>query len=223
MENIVLNITIGQRKKSEAFLDFYKKQGIALSLGTYGHGTASKETLDMLNIGSTEKCLIFSFMTMDKSKELLRLLEKEMALKTVGVGLSFTVPISAIDSMKNLKYLINNYDESKESEGYIVETENELVVVVANRGYTEDVMEIAREGGATGGTVVHARGTGQESSERFFGTLIGAEKEMIFIVTKTETGRSIIKAIKEKAGVDTKAGAMCFSLPVNDVAGLYTE
>ena len=223
MENVVLNVTIGERNKSEAFLDFYKKQNVALSLGTYGRGTASKETLDMLGIGSSEKCVIFSFMTLDQSHGILKTIEKEMSLKTVGVGLSFTIPISSIDSVSNLKRVVTDIDITKEGEGYSMETENELIVIVINRGYTEDVMQIAKEGGATGGTVVHARGTGNESSERFFGTLIGAEKEMIFIVTKSTTGQDIMKLVKEKAGVNTKYGAITFALPVCEAAGLYTE
>ncbi len=222
MENIVLNITIGQRSRSEAFLNFYKEQGLNLSLGTFGRGTASKETLDILGIGSSEKCIIFSFMTMDKSSLILDEIERRMSLRTVGVGLSFTIPISSIDSMRNLKRLVKDFDDEKESEGYSVETENELVVIIANRGYVENVMQVAREAGAPGGTVVHARGTGQETSEKFFGTLIGAEKEMIFIVTKSEKSSQIMQAIKEKVGADTPSGAITFSLPVNECAGLIT-
>ena len=177
----------------------------------------------MLGIGSSEKCVIFSLMTMDDGSNILKKIEKEMSLKTIGVGLSFTVPISSIDSMTNLKKLVANFDEQKEGDGYSMETENELIVMIINRGYTEDVMKIAREGGATGGTVVHARGTGDESSERFFGTLIGAEKEMIFVVTKSEIGKQIMKLVKEKAGTNTKYGAVTFAVPVCEVAGLYTE
>ena len=99
MENIVLSITIGQRDNSETIANFFKDKGVALSLGTFGKGTASKETLDMLGIGSSEKCVIFSVMTMNRSIEVLKDLETSMSLKNVGAGISFTVPISSIDSI----------------------------------------------------------------------------------------------------------------------------
>ncbi len=220
MDNIVLNITIGERSKSEAFLSFYKEQGIELSLGTYGQGTASKETLDALGLGSKDKCVIFSFMTMDKSKRVLVELETRMQLRRIGVGLSFSIPISSIDSLSSLKRIIHNFNVEKEGEGYSLDTENELIVVIANRGYTETVMEVAKKAGAGGGTVVHARGTGSEKAEKFFGTVIGAEKEMIFIVCKTIKSKDIMKAIKEEAGPDTDSEAMSFSLPVCDASGL---
>lgn len=220
MENIVLAITIGERDKSENYMSYFKEQNIELSLGTFGRGTANKEMLDTLGIGSSDKFLIFSFMTMEKSKYILQELEKRLQMRKVGVGISFTIPLSSIDSLKSLKRIVKDVDVNQEGDGYVVETENELIIIVANRGYTEPVMEVAREAGAAGGTVVHARGTGHESSEKFFGTIIGAEKEMIFIVSKAEKVKKIMTSIKEKVGQDTPSGAVCFSIPVNDTAGL---
>ncbi|MBR3281163.1 MAG: P-II family nitrogen regulator [Clostridia bacterium] len=220
MENVVLNITIGERNKTENFLEFYKKQGIDFSLGTYGTGTASKEKLDLLGLDSVDKCILFSLMTMDKSKSFLHEIENSMQLKTIGAGLSFTVPLSSIDSLNSLKRYVKEIDEKKEDEGYDMDTENELIVVIANRGFTENVMEVARKAGAQGGTVVHARGTHHESDEKFFGTAIGAEKEMIFIVAKEEKTKDIMQAIKNEVGVNTPSGAVSFSLPINDTAGI---
>jgi len=223
MDNVVLNITIGERNKSEDFLKFYKENNVDFSLGTFGKGTASKDTLNMLKLGSIEKCIIFSFMTMQKSKLLLQEVEKIMQLKKIGMGLSFTIPVSSIDGLNTLKKFVKDIDENKEGEGYSMDTENELIVVIANRGFTENVMEVAREAGAPGGTVVHARGTHHESAEKFFGTVIGAEKEMIFIVTRSAKVKNIMQAIKEKVGVSTPSGAVTFSLPVCDVAGLLDD
>jgi nitrogen regulatory protein PII len=220
MENIVLNITIGERDKSEAFLNFYRDSKVELSLGTFGKGTARRETLDVLGLGSSDKCVIFSLMTEAKSKVLLKEIETKMSLRTIGMGISFTVPLSSIDSYKNLKKLVDDFDINKESEGYAMDTENQLIVIIANRGYTDEVMNVAREAGAPGGTVVHARGTGSETAAKFFGTTIGAEKEMIFIVTKSEKCADIMKAIKEKAGAETPSEAVSFSLPVANAAGL---
>ena len=219
MENIVLNITIGERTKSEAYLNFFKEQDVKLSLATFGRGTASKEILETLGLGSSDKCVIFSFMTMEKSHGLLIEIEKRMQLKRVGAGLSLSIPLSSIDGLRSLHTIVKNVDVYKEDDGYMVNTENELIVVVANRGYTENVMEVARKAGAEGGTVVHARGTGQESSEKFFGTLIGAEKEMIFIVCKSEKRNNIMKEIKENVGADTPSGAVSMSLPICDISG----
>jgi len=215
----VLIITIAEKNKSEKFISYFSENNVNLTLGRYGRGTASEEMLDYLGIGESEKCVLFSFSTHEKSKELLKGLETKMQMKKSGVGISFTVPISSVGSLKALKILVGDVS-TKETEGYEVETENEVIVVITNRGYVDNVMEAARGAGAGGGTVVHARGTGLEHAEKFFGATIGAEKEMIFIVTKTENRNKIMQAIKEEAGINTDAQSILFSLPVNEVAGL---
>lgn len=100
------------------------------------------------------------------------------------------------------------------------DTAHDLIIVIANRGYIELVMDAARGAGAYGGTVLQAKGTGMEHAEQFMGVSLAAEKEMIFIVTKTEQKNSIMKAIMEQAGPDSEAKAIVFSLPVTDTAGL---
>ncbi len=132
-------------------------------------------------------------------------------------GVAFTIPIISVGGASVLKYLMgkNNSDEVSDVE---VKFENELIIAVTNRGYTDNVMAVAREAGARGGTVIHARGTGEEESEKFFGTTVGAEKEMIFIVVTEEDKTNVMNAIMEKAGINSEAQTFMFTLPVIDTA-----
>ena len=99
-------------------------------------------------------------------------------------------------------------------------TTHDLIIVIAEQGYTNIIMDAARTAGAYGGTVVHAKGTGMEAAEKFMGVSLAAEKEMVFIVTRTEQKNAIMQAIMKKAGLDSKAKSIVFSLPVTDTAGL---
>lgn len=99
-------------------------------------------------------------------------------------------------------------------------TSNELLVVISNQGYTELVMDAARAAGAAGGTVIHAKGTGMEKAERFLGVSLASEKDVIFIVSRTEKKNEIMQAIMQNAGLQTRAKSIVFSLPVTDTAGL---
>ena len=74
--------------------------------------------------------------------------------------------------------------------------------------------------GAAGGTVVAAKGTGMKLAQKFLGITLAEEKEIVLIVARSDKKADIMRAIIEKAGVQTKAGAICFSLPVTQVAGL---
>ena len=102
-------------------------------------------------------------------------------------------------------------------------TKYELIVVIANHGYSEEVMDAARAQGAGGGTVIHAKGTGLEKAEKFLGVSIADEKEMIFIVAKTEMKNAIMRSIMENAGLESRARSVVFSLPVTDTAGLRLQ
>ena len=88
------------------------------------------------------------------------------------------------------------------------DTKYELLVVIANQGYTEMIMEAARKASATGGTVLHAKGTGMEKAETFLGVSLAQEKEMIFLVVKKEAKNPIMRA------------GIVFSLPVTETAGM---
>lgn len=56
--------------------------------------------------------------------------------------------------------------------------------------------------------------------EKFMGMTLVPEKEMISIVVRTDQKNAIMQAIMDKAGRGTKAGAIVFSLPVTDTAGM---
>ncbi len=45
-------------------------------------------------------------------------------------------------------------------------------------------------------------------------------REVILIVAKSSQKNAIMRAIMDKAGVDSKAGTIVFSLPVTSTAGL---
>ena len=96
----------------------------------------------------------------------------------------------------------------------------ELIVVISQQGYTDVIMDAARGAGAYGGTIIHAKGTAGEVANKFMGVTIADEKEIVYIVSKSNEKNAIMKAIMEQAGLNSKAKAICFSLPVSDTAGL---
>ena len=99
-----------------------------------------------------------------------------------------------------------------------MQTVQELIVAVYEKGYTDMVMDAAREAGAGGGTTIRAKGTGA-GAQKFFGLSLAEEKEMLFIVTATDKKKDIMRAIMQNAGIDSKAHSLVFSLPVTESAG----
>lgn len=94
--------------------------------------------------------------------------------------------------------------------------EKELIVCIINNGYSDLVMQAAKNEGARGGTIFHARGTSNGDAEKFFGIKVSPEKEVVFIVCYKELKDSIISAIYKDAGLNTKGQGIVFTLPIND-------
>ncbi len=99
-------------------------------------------------------------------------------------------------------------------------TEYELLIAIANSGYTETIMDAARSARAPGGTVIHAKGTGAEHARNSLGSVLRKKKRWYLSPLRPARKNAIMKAIMEKAGADTKAGTVVFSLPITETAGL---
>lgn len=220
MSDIYMMVTVINRNQAEKFLSFYKEEQLAVMLVTLGAGTAGNEILDYLGLEASEKAIIISFVTDDVWKKVKRNLQRGMQIDFPDRGIAFTIPLSSIGGKRELMFLTEHQRFEKGEESQLKDTIYELLIVIANQGYIELVMDAARSAGAAGGTVIHAKGTGMERAEQFLGVSLAAEKEVILIVTKKAQKNDIMKAVMKGAGMETRAKAIVFSLPVTDTAGL---
>ncbi|MBR2350018.1 MAG: P-II family nitrogen regulator [Clostridia bacterium] len=92
---------------------------------------------------------------------------------------------------------------------------NELkaLYIIVNAGFASEVVDIARAQGATGATIINARGS-VAKPKTILGITIDTEKEIVLSVVKKEVAVKIMEQVKEKAGVGTSAHGVCFFLPV---------
>ena len=220
MGNIYLMTTIVDRKIVKRYLELYQENNLQVMFISLGFGTANNEVLDYLGLESTEKAVALSVIEEQTWLTVKKQLEKKLHIDAPGGGIAFTTPLSSVGGKKALQFLIENENYQKEEETTLKDTSHELIVVIAEQGYTNLIMDAARGAGAYGGTIIHAKGTGKEAAEKFMGVSLALEKEIIYIVTKTEQKNAIMSAIMKEAGLDSKAKAITFSLPVTDTAGL---
>lgn len=210
MLKLVLMITIVKRSNSEKVITFFNNNKVPMTLGRYGRGTATDEMKAYTGVDEKEKCVLFSLLSLPLAIDLSKKIKSNANIKSELY--SILVPISSVGGKDTMSYISGEIPKDQEFT-IKYDYDSELIVVVANRGYVDMVMNVARRAGATGGTVIHARGTGVDSSEKFFGVTIGAEKEMIFVVAEKEKRNEIMKAIMTEAGEKSAAGSILFSLP----------
>lgn len=207
---MVLMVTIVNRGQGDRLASFFTQNGVAFNFLSQGYGTADKKILNYLGLGETKKDVLFSTLAYPQMAGLLQAINNsEFNLEHAGHGITFCVPI-------------NNAALKIEQGGTDMEHPygHDLIVAITAQGYADEVMDVARAAGATGGTILKARGAGAEKAEKFFGVTIQPEKEFLFIVSKVEMRRGIMSAIVAQRGMHTDANTIVFSLPVSDIAGI---
>ena len=190
---------------------------LPVSVVLHAHGTAVRSMLDILGIESNEKRVVLTIATQEKTRRLIDEQKRRLFIGVPGHGIVVSVPIKSIGGGKTVAFLGGSQQPAK----YTPELNYsyELIVAITNEGRTDLVMNAARSAGAAGGTVLHGKGTGSDKAEKFYSVSIAQEKEVILIVAKTEQKAGIMRAILEKAGPNTEAGTIVFSLPTSEVAG----
>lgn len=97
---------------------------------------------------------------------------------------------------------------------------HEVIFCIVNNGFSDEVMDAAREFGARGGTVIRARGTANQEAEKIFNIAIQPEKEIVMILVDSAIKNDILHALYKKVGLKSPGQGIAFSLPVEDVVGL---
>lgn len=220
MDGIYAMITVANRRQAKRFQDLYEEAGFSLGMVMLGDGTAASDILDYFGLAAVEKAAWCHIVTMDTWKKIKVGLQRKLYIDVPGTGIAFLVPLSSIGGKKQMQYLLGGQEFEKGEETTLKDTQYELLVVISNQGYTEQIMDAARAVGAGGGTVLHAKGTGMEAAKQFLGFSLASEKELVLIVVPTKKKNDIMRAIMDHAGLGSEAKAIAFSLPVTATAGL---
>ena len=222
MSELYFMMTITSRDMLPKFLEAFDKNDLPIGFVSLGYGTAKDDILDMLGLVRSEKAVGMTVVTGAGWEEAKWYLRKKMYIDVPDTGISFIIPMSSIGGKRELAFLTAGQNYRKGEESVMKDTTMELLVVVSNQGHNDLVMDAARGAGAYGGTVIHARGTGMNQAELFFGVSLASEKDLTFIVTKKNQRNAIMSAIMKDAGMETPAQSIVFSLPVTDAVGLNT-
>ena len=128
-----------------------------------GHGTAAKSMLDLLGIESTEKRIIMTVANSEKAQQFIKDMRQQLYIGIPGHGIVIAIPIKSVGGGKTLAYL-NNGEQQPARYTPELNGKYELIVIVANEGRTDQVMNAARAAGATGCTAKAPAARIQKSS-----------------------------------------------------------
>ena len=100
-----------------------------------------------------------------------------------------------------------------------------LIITFVEDTKTDDVMDAAREAGATGATVINnARGEGLKQSKTFFGLSLETQRDVLMFLVEEHMSRTIIEKISEVAGFEENPGSgIAFQVDVEDAVGVTKQ
>lgn len=100
-----------------------------------------------------------------------------------------------------------------------------LIVVLAPDDKTDTIINAAREGGATGATVITSvRGEGLKPEKTFLGLEVTAKRDVLMFLVVEERSQEILERIRDVGRFDEEPGAgVAFQIAIEDVVGLTTQ
>lgn len=216
MERIKILTAITERGYGRELVEMMAKRGAGYQIRCSGKGTASSEMMDILGLGSSEKDIVISFGKQSVIESIAREYTDNMTSMGRGRGIMMLLSPNAMGNVAASILSMQNTAVHREGvEPMKNEHKHSLILISVNQGYTDQVMQTARQAGATGGTIVKARLAADEAAEQFQGLNLQPEKEVIAILAADSIKAAVMNAVNEKYGLTSEAQGVVFSLPVD--------
>ena len=213
-----LLVLITNPRLADKATKIFRKSTLPVQYRLNAEGTASSEIMDMLGLGSIDKCILMSAVPRQLGDVMLNRLRFELHLGAVNSGIAFTVSLNGLNKLL-LRMLVKSEEEStlhniRKVGNIMSDTKYVLIVATVNIGFSGDVMDAAKAAGASGGTVIHSRWIAS------WGLSMQEEKEIVLILSEAEKKMEIMSGISEKCGMRSEAKGLVMALPIDAVMGL---
>ena len=222
--NLVALLLIVDYSGHDLLCSLFREENIPLFLLTHGYGSAESDIYDVLGYGGPKKMVFLSIQTGERAAHFLNQVHEQIDFRQPGTGIACTLALSSISQV--LATICQQIgDHFKEGSAAMVVGAQEpyhLILTIVNSGHFEEVMKAAKSAGATGGTLIHARGLGTEEAIKYLGITIQPEKDLVLILINSEKRKAVMENIILEVGLNTEGMGICFSLPVNEVWGSQT-
>jgi len=98
-----------------------------------------------------------------------------------------------------------------------------LIIAFVKPNITDTVVDKMKEAGATGATIIPARGTGMHEAKSFFGLSIEEQTEIIVFLVEEHVVENLMNVIQLAGKFNEPGTGIAFVLPVEHIAGLETQ
>ncbi len=208
-----LLVSIVQTGLAETLVAQTKAAGARGGTILLGKGVTESALLHMLGLGDSEKELVLTLLAEDEVEPVLETLHHFRRNKRLACGIAMLLDVPNI-----LSHTTQTYDIaptlSPEKRRNTMDSPHTLITCIVNKGTADEVMDAARKAGATGGTILNARGTGKEEDVKFFGVQLVPEKEMLLVLVGSGLTGKVLDAIRSVPCLSEPGSGIAFCLDV---------
>lgn len=212
-KKIMALFSIVEQGKGKKLIKALQELKVRVNFQTVGYGTAPTEMLDIFGLGTKDKDVIISLGSEDYIKDMMSNFGEIFQSHSKYGGLMIVIDIVAAGRV--LSEILNYPSQNTEKDTVKMKNEhhNNLILISVNEGFSEDVMQVARRAGATGGTVIKGRLADVEQFAEFVDAVIDGEREMLFILAPDKVSKQIMEDVNAQFGISSEANGIIFALP----------
>jgi nitrogen regulatory protein PII len=95
-----------------------------------------------------------------------------------------------------------------------------LLVAIVAEELEEKAIDVAKEAGAAGMTILNARGIGVEEKKTFFGLTYQGSQTVLVCVLEKKLSLVVMKALTDDLELKTHSKGVVFTVPLEHLAGI---
>lgn len=210
----MLLFSIVERDKGKKLIKAFENLKIKINFQCVGFGTAPTEMMDIFGLGSKDKDIVISLGTESVVKDMMGNFGTIFESHSKYGGLTIIMKLSAASRILT-EILDYNVDKNLEKGNGPMKNEhhNNLIVISVNEGFSDNVMQVARKAGATGGTVIKGRLASFEQFADLGKTDVEGEREILCILAPLKTSAQIMEDVNKEFGATSAANGVVFAIP----------
>ena len=207
-------LSIVERDKGKKLIKELENMNIKVNFQCVGLGTAPTEMMDIFGVGTKDKDIIISLGIETAVRDMMANFGTVFESHSKYGGIMIVLKTSAANRILTEILSFNNDKNIERGNGSMKnEHHNNLIVISVNEGYSDDIMQVARKAGATGGTVIKGRLANIEQFAAIGKTDVDGEREILCILAPLKTSEQIMQDVNKEFGTTSDANGVIIAIP----------
>ncbi|MBR5451719.1 MAG: hypothetical protein IKV36_01855 [Clostridia bacterium] len=217
MKKLMMLFSIVEQGKGKKLIKTLESKDVKLHFQLVGFGTAPTEMMDILGLGSNDKDIIVSLAAKKSVNALMADFGSNFASYSQYGGLMLVLDMSA--STRLLTEMLHHKTlETEEKEGAEGAMKNEhkhdLIFITVDQGFSDQVMRVAKQAGATGGTIIKGRIADTDMFIELAEADVEPNREIICIMAPQSIGAKIMEKVNTQFGITSSAHGTICAVPI---------